>query len=63
MLLELTALSQVPRSHSVVQAASPQFCTVSANVYARRAVRVTLELSHKRLVLEIPNGNVAIATA
>lgn len=63
VLLQLTAFPQVPRPHRVVQPTRPQFCTIRTYVYARRAIRVPLELSHKRLVLEIPHGDVSVAAA
>jgi len=42
---------------------SPEFGSVGGDVYAASAVRVSLELAHQRLVLQVPNGNVAVAAA
>lgn len=44
MLLELSALSQVPGADSVVQATRPQLGAVVGDVYTARAICVTLEL-------------------
>lgn len=63
MLMQLSSFPQVPRPHSVVQATSPQFRAIRTNVYARGAVSVPLKLTHKRLILQIPDGNVAVRAA
>lgn len=64
MLLKLTAFSEIPRSHCVVQTSGPQFCTISRNVDATCTVSVPLELPDQGLIMEIPNSNVTItATA
>lgn len=44
MLLELSSLPQVPGADGVVQATSPQLGPVVRDVYAARAICVTLEL-------------------
>lgn len=63
MLGQLTALSQVPGADRVVQAARPQARSIGAHVDAGRAVRVALELSHQRLVVQVPHGDVAVRAA
>lgn len=63
MLLQLATLSQVPWTHGIVQAACPQTITIWADVDARCTVSVALELSHKRLIVKIPNGNMPVAAA
>lgn len=63
MLLQLTAFPQIPRAHCVVQAAGPQAGAVGADVDAGGAVGVSLELAHQRLIVQIPNGDVAVAAA
>lgn len=63
MLLQLSTFPEVPRSDRVIQPAGPQPDAVGADVDAGSAIRVTLELSHQRLVVQVPHGNVAIAAA
>jgi hypothetical protein len=63
VLLQLSALSKIPRSHGVIQTTGPEFCTIGTNIYARSAVSVSLELPHKRLILKIPDSDVSVATA
>lgn len=47
MLLQLPALSQVPGTHGVVQASSPQLGAIVGDVYAAGPIRVALELPTK----------------
>jgi hypothetical protein len=63
VLLQLSALSKIPRSHGVVQATGPKFCTIGTNIYARSAVRMSLELPYERLILKIPDRDVSVAAA
>ncbi len=44
MLLQLSALSQVPAAHSVVQTPRPQFGPVVGNIDTTGSICVTLEL-------------------
>ena len=62
VLGQLPSFTQIPRAHSVVQPARPQSGPVGAHVDARGAVRVTLELTHQRLIVQIPHGNVPVRT-
>lgn len=48
--------------HCVIESAGPQLSAVSGDVYAGGAVRVSLELPHQRLVVEVPHCYVAIRT-
>lgn len=63
MLVKLSALRQIPRANCVVEASSPQLETIVADVDAGGTVSVTLELSHQRLVVQVPHGNVTVGTA
>jgi len=45
VLLQLPAFTQIPQTHSVVEAAGPQLGSVWSNVNAAGTVRVALELS------------------
>lgn len=63
VLLQLPALPKIPRPHGVVQAARPQTRPIGANINARRTIGVALKLSHQGLIVEIPNGDVAVAAA
>lgn len=63
MLLQLTSLPQIPRAHCVVQATGPQAIAIWADVNARGTVCMTLELTHQCLIVQIPDGDVAIAAA
>jgi len=63
VLLELSALPEVPGPHSVVQASGPQLGAVCGDVNAACPVRVSLELSDKGLVVEVPDRDVAITAA
>ena len=63
MLLELRALSQVPRPHSVVQSSRPQLCPVRRDVNAAGSSRVSLELPDQGLVVEIPHCDVPVGAA
>lgn len=44
MLLQLSALSQVPAAHCIVQTPSPQFGPVVGNIYTAGSVCVALKL-------------------
>lgn len=63
VLLQLSAFAKIPGAHGVVKAAGPQFGPVGGDVDAGRAVCMALELPDQRLILQVPNGNVAIAAA
>ena len=63
VLLELTSFAEVPGSDCVVQASSPQLGAVGGDVDARGPVGVALELADEGLIVEVPNGYVAIAAA
>ena len=63
MLLELPALSQVPRPHSVVKPSCPQLGAVRGDVDAAGSVRVALELPDQGLVVQIPHCDVPVAAA
>ena len=63
MLLELSALPEIPRSHGVVEAAGPQLGPIGRNIDATRAIGVPLELPHERLIMQVPDADVAIAAA
>lgn len=52
MLLELSALSQVPAAHRVVEAPGPQFGPVVGDVDAAGPISVALELPVKE---HVPN--------
>lgn len=58
MLLKLSALSQIPGAHSVVQAARPQFGPVVGDVDAAGSVGVTLELPGTSQTTTVTNGNI-----
>jgi hypothetical protein len=60
VLGQLAALTKIPRPDRVVQSSRPQSCPVCAHVDAGGAVRVTLELPHQRLIVQIPHGNVSV---
>lgn len=60
MLLQLATFAQVPRANCVVESARPQLGTVRRDVDAAGAVRVTLELPHQRLVVQIPHSDVPV---
>ena len=60
MLGQLTAFTKIPRSDRVVQSSRPQSRSIRTHVNARSAVRVTLELPHQRLIVQIPHGNVSV---
>jgi hypothetical protein len=60
VLLELATLPQVPRTNCVVQAPCPQLASICRNVNTGGSVGVPLKLSHKRLIVQIPNGNISI---
>lgn len=61
VLLQLPALSEVPRAHGVVQPSCPQFRAVRGDVDAGGTVRVALELPDQNLVVQIPHGDVTVA--
>jgi len=63
VLLELPAFPEIPGAYSIVETACPEFRAIGGNVDARSAIRMTLELSDQCLILQIPHGNVAVATA
>lgn len=48
---------------SVIQAAGPELGAIRGDVDAGGAVRVALELTHQGLVVQVPNGDVAVRTA
>ena len=60
VLLELSALPQVPGPHGVVQPPSPELGAVSRNINAAGPVSVALELSDQGLVVEVPDCNVPV---
>ena len=60
VLLELSALPQVPGPHRVVQPPSPELGAVSRNINAAGPVSVALELSDQGLVVEVPDCNVPV---
>ena len=60
VLLELSALPQVPGPHGVVQPPSPELGAVSRNINAAGPVSVTLELSDQGLVVKVPHCNVPV---
>lgn len=63
MLLELPAFPEIPGTYGIIETACPEFRAISGDIDARSAIRMTLELSNQCLILQIPHGNVAIATA
>lgn len=63
MLLQLSAFAKVPRAHGVVEAAGPQFGPVGGDIDAGRPVCMALELPDQRLILQVPNSDIAIAAA
>jgi len=63
VLLQLSTFAKVPGAHGIVEAAGPQFWSISRDVDAGRAIRVTLKLPDQRLILQVPHGDIAVATA
>ena len=60
VLLQLSALPEVPGPDRVVQAPGPQLGAVSRDVDAAGPVRVALELPDQGLVVEVPDCNVPV---
>lgn len=63
MLLQLSSLSKIPRPDGVVETTGPELGSVVGNVDAAGAVGMSLELPNERLVVQIPNGDVAVTAA
>ena len=64
VLGQLSSFAQIPRAHRVVQSSRPQTGAVGAHIDARGPVRVALELTHQRLIVQIPYGDISVrATA
>jgi len=63
MLLQLSALREIPRPDSVVQPSRPQFGSVCRDIYTGGAISVPLELPDERLVVQIPHRYITITTA
>merc|ERR1712117_664409 len=60
MLLQLSALSKIPRSDSVVKTPCPKFISIRRDVNTTGTISVSLEQSDKCLVVKIPYCNVTI---
>merc|ERR1719239_140558 len=63
VLLQLPSLPQIPGSYSVIQTSCPQLGSVCRYVDTARTVRVSLELSDLRLIMQVPHGNVTVTAA
>ena len=63
VLLQLSALPEVPGPDRVVQAPGPQLGAVSRDVDAAGPVRVALELPDQGLVVQVPDRDVAVTAA
>ena len=61
MLLQLFTLAKIPGTDCIIQTSGPQLRTVGGYIDARGAVRVTLKLSDKCLILQVPYSDIAIA--
>ena len=61
MLLKLSSFPEIPRPDSVVQTSSPEFSSISRDINTAGTISVSLELSDKSLVVQIPDCNVSIA--
>lgn len=51
-IIRMRILMYLP--YSIIQAASPQFCTISRDVNTGSTISMTLELPHQRLIVKIP---------
>lgn len=63
MLLELSALPQIPGADCVVEPSGPQFGSIMGDIDTACSICVALELSDKGLVVEVPDGDVSIGAA
>merc|ERR1719239_385627 len=63
VLLQLPSLPQIPGSYSVIQTSCPQLGSVCRYVDTARTVRVSLELTNRGLVVQVPHGDIAVAAA